>query len=74
VCAISLTAGDWDIGGKAAFSDGGTTMVNYILGSISTTSATLDEASFGQGARGGSADRSFAVGSAFRVLRRWTLK
>lgn len=42
VTSISLTAGDWDVSGIVSFSGPDTTNVNYIIGSISTTSATLD--------------------------------
>lgn len=46
VTSISLTAGDWDVMGEVQFK-GTTELVAYLIGSISTTSATLD-ASKGQ--------------------------
>lgn len=42
ITSISLTAGDWDIRACSAFTGGATTTVNYTMGSISTTSATLN--------------------------------
>lgn len=41
ITSISLTAGDWDVSGIAGFLFGGTTVVSYVSGSISTTSATM---------------------------------
>lgn len=40
--SISLTAGDWDVDCVFQFTGAGTTTVTYLIGSISTTSATLD--------------------------------
>jgi hypothetical protein len=40
VTSISLTAGDWDVGGNVVFSPSGTTTVTDLQTSISTTSAT----------------------------------
>lgn len=42
VTSIILTAGDWEVEFHAAFTGGGTTVVNYVVASISTSSATLD--------------------------------
>lgn len=42
VTSISLTAGDWDVWIDGYFTGGGTTVFNYGLMSISSTSATLD--------------------------------
>jgi hypothetical protein len=42
VSSISLTAGDWDVDAVVAFTGGSTTTVGTIQGSISTTSATID--------------------------------
>jgi len=41
ITSISLTAGDWDVGGIVYFSGGTTTVVNQLIGSIGTTSANL---------------------------------
>jgi hypothetical protein len=43
--SISLTAGDWDVWGNISFNGGATTLVNYMQGWISSTSATLPDAS-----------------------------
>lgn len=40
--SISLTAGDWDVDAQFQFTGGTTTNVFNVIGSISTTSATLD--------------------------------
>lgn len=40
--AISLTAGDWDVGITTQFDGGASTVVNYLFTSVSTTSATSD--------------------------------
>jgi len=45
VTSISLTAGDWDLWGNVGFSGGGTTVFTVGVGWISTTSATLPDAS-----------------------------
>lgn len=42
VTNISLTAGDWDVSGLVGFLPANTTQVTQIVGSISTTSATLN--------------------------------
>lgn len=47
VVSISLTAGDWDVWGTAAFDTGGSTVVAATIGSVSTTSATLAAPSSG---------------------------
>lgn len=39
--SVSLTAGDWDVTGVVQFNAGATTTIQYIIGGISTTSATL---------------------------------
>lgn len=39
--SISLTEGDWDIGGTVAFTPAGTTVISQCVGSTSSTSATL---------------------------------
>lgn len=39
--SVSLTAGDWDVVGTVTFSPAGSTVVTYVVGGISTTSATL---------------------------------
>lgn len=39
--SISLTAGDWDVTGVALFETAATTNITLLIGSISTTSATL---------------------------------
>lgn len=49
VTSISLTAGDWDVEGNVAFASGGSTITNYEIGAISTTSATLPTAPYGGG-------------------------
>jgi hypothetical protein len=41
VTSISLTAGDWDVGGNIIFSPNTTTNITTLIASISTTSATL---------------------------------
>lgn len=41
VTSISLTAGDWDIGGNIGFSNGASTVRTYLVGAISTTNNTL---------------------------------
>ena len=41
VTSISITAGDWDVGGLIAFDGNSTTLVQNALGGASTTSATL---------------------------------
>lgn len=43
VCAVSLTAGDWDVRGKIAMGGAASTTVSYLAGSLSNTSATLDQ-------------------------------
>jgi hypothetical protein len=42
VCGISLTTGDWDITAAESFAFAGTTNVNNMIVSLSSTSATLD--------------------------------
>lgn len=42
ITSISLTAGDWDVTGVISFITGSGTLLTYFIGSISTTSATLD--------------------------------
>lgn len=42
IISISLTAGDWDVYGHLEFIAAGSTVPQFITGSISTTSATLD--------------------------------
>lgn len=42
-CALSLPAGDWDVTGTLGLSFGATTNITSIIGSISNTSATLDQ-------------------------------
>lgn len=42
ITSISLTAGDWDVDLVAQFTGGGSTTVVYLIASISSTSATLD--------------------------------
>lgn len=42
VAAISLAAGDYELSGQMLKGAGATTTVTYLLGSISTTSATVD--------------------------------
>lgn len=42
ITSISLTAGDWDVTGVAAFALGATTNTTYLSSSISLTSATSD--------------------------------
>lgn len=39
--SISVTAGDWDVSCNLIFVDTGTTVVSYLLGSISTTTGTV---------------------------------
>jgi len=39
--SISLTAGDWDVGGGIVFNAGGTTTISQLVASTNTTSATL---------------------------------
>src|SRR6266446_3454953 len=41
ITSISLTAGDWDVSGAVDFTFGATTSYTNLVGSISTTSATL---------------------------------
>lgn len=41
--SISLTAGDWDVDAVFVFSGGASTTVTYWVGSISLTSATVDQ-------------------------------
>jgi hypothetical protein len=43
VTNISLTAGDWDVSATIGFTGGGTTTVNTLFGSVSLTTATLDQ-------------------------------
>lgn len=43
VGSFSLTAGDWDVSGIVHFSAAATTSVTQLIGSLSTTSATLDQ-------------------------------
>jgi hypothetical protein len=38
--SITLTGGDWEIGGYVGFNPGGATNINYAIGAISKTSAT----------------------------------
>lgn len=64
VVSISLTAGDWDIGGVAPFQYGGGTVTTQIKIGVSTTTATMPDNDAGQmsagawgaGKTGGSAD------------------
>jgi hypothetical protein len=42
ICSIALGVGLWNVAGVADFTGGSTTVVTYDLGSISTTSATLN--------------------------------
>jgi len=42
ITSISLTAGDWDVSACASFLPAGTTSVTQYVGTISTTSATLN--------------------------------
>jgi len=42
VISLSLTAGDWDVGGVLGIKGGGTTTITYLIGCLSATSATLD--------------------------------
>lgn len=44
ITSISLTAGDWDVIGIGQYKGGGTTQVAYAVTSISSTSATLNNA------------------------------
>ncbi len=44
VTSISLTAGDWDVWGMVAFTAGGSTIYSVLAASVSTTSATLGQA------------------------------
>jgi len=41
VTSISLTAGDWDVGGNVSFTGGATTETTFTSGSISTTTNTM---------------------------------
>jgi hypothetical protein len=41
VTSISLTAGDWDVGGNVGFDAAGTTTMSTLGGSINTASATM---------------------------------
>lgn len=41
ICAVSLTAGDWDLTGTVGYTAAGTTVVTALQQSISTTSATI---------------------------------
>lgn len=43
ITTISLTAGDWDVEFIPEFTGGGTTTVNYLVGSVSLTANTLDQ-------------------------------
>ena len=43
VTSISLTAGDWDVRGFVQFLGGATTTVAKLVGSVSATTATLDQ-------------------------------
>ena len=43
ITSISLTAGDWDVDASLWFGGNGATTVDYFRGSISATSATLDD-------------------------------
>lgn len=61
VTSISLTAGDWDVSITGMFTGGSTTTVNYLRGSISTTSATIN------GVPGSLAVSSHQAGTAFNV-------
>lgn len=40
VTSITLSAGDWEVGGSVSFVNGGSTTRTYLIGGISTTSAT----------------------------------
>lgn len=42
ITSIALTAGDWDVTGAVDYSPGGTTNIVFVLGSISTTTGTVD--------------------------------
>lgn len=42
-CALSLPAGDWDVTGTFGLAVGATTNITGLAGSLSTTSATLDQ-------------------------------
>lgn len=42
VTSISLTAGDWDVTGVVSYITGTSSQLTYFIGSISTTSSTLD--------------------------------
>jgi hypothetical protein len=42
--SISLTAGDWDVWCDLSFNGGGTTVVNYLSGSINTVTGTISQA------------------------------
>lgn len=41
VASIPLAAGDWDVSGVVSFNPAGSTVVSYVVGGISSTSATL---------------------------------
>jgi hypothetical protein len=57
ITSISLTAGDWDVSGNVAINPAGTTVLNQIVGWVSSASATLPTApnQGGEAAWGGSA-------------------
>lgn len=42
VTSISLSAGDWDVNGIINFTGGSTTVINYLVTSLSTTNNTVD--------------------------------
>lgn len=44
ITSLSLTAGDWDVYGVVGAKGAGTTTINYWVGSISTTTGTIDNA------------------------------
>lgn len=46
VTSITLSAGDWDVSGSISFNSAGSTVRNYLIGGISTTSATLPTGEF----------------------------
>jgi len=43
VTSLSLGPGDWDVSGVISFKGGATTVLSYLIGSLSSTSATLDQ-------------------------------
>jgi hypothetical protein len=50
VTSISLTAGDWDVWGNVCFFVAGTTTIQSVAGSITTTSATIPNSGTGNAA------------------------